>query len=284
MKPGDPEWERTVTASKVSAILGVSPWQSQRAVWHAMRGEVAREPSNESQRRGHYLEPAILAWWRDQHDAALYSRHQTYRLDDWAAATPDATAVVGDDVALIEAKTAASDDDWGDPGTDVIPAYYLTQVYFQLALSGAARCYVPVLTSRLRFVEYVVEANAQIQADLIARMREWWERLATDDPPPLDDSVSTFDVIRKLHKDIEPREVEIPEATAVELVEAVAAETDALARARLARTTVIDLMGSAQYATCNGYRVARRQPNKTGVSFVPVARDLRFTVPQETAS
>lgn len=286
MKPGSPEWARLVTASKVAAILGVSPWDSPRSIWLKMHGDLpAESEGNDAQRRGHYLEPAILAWFADQHDVTL-TKSPLFRLDDWAAATPDAevngTAIT--ERAIVEAKSAARDDDWGDPGTDAIPTYYLTQCYFQLALSGAERCYVPVLTSRLRFVEYIVEADEQIQADLIARMRSFYDTLSADEPPPLDDTVATYEAVRKLHPDITDESVEVSRAEARYLLSAGLDLKEAEAREREARSWALDQMGSARHLTASGVKVARRQANKSGVSFVPLPKNLPLLTDMENAS
>ena len=68
LDPGSPGWLRLMTASKVAAILGVSQWDSPRSMWHRMRNELPAEPQSTVQSRGHYLEPAVLAWWADQRD------------------------------------------------------------------------------------------------------------------------------------------------------------------------------------------------------------------------
>lgn len=281
MIPGSPEWRRLITASKVSAILGVSPWQSPRSVWHEMRDETPRDEASDVQKRGHYLEPAILAWWCDRHGPSRYHAQPEYLLGDWAAATPDALAEVDGADVLVEAKSTAYDDDWGDPGTDVIPAYYLVQVYWQMHVSGIHRCYVPTIGPRLRFAEYVVDYDAAIGADLETRMRAFYDSLAADEPPPLDDSVATFDAIRKVHKEIDEGEsVAIISEVAIELLRAVRDLDAAEARTRLAKASVLDQMGRAQYAVCEGVRVARRQPSKSGVSFVPLPKNLPLLTDQ----
>ena len=35
--PGSPEWQRLMTASKVAAVLGLSPWQSPRNLTEGMK-------------------------------------------------------------------------------------------------------------------------------------------------------------------------------------------------------------------------------------------------------
>lgn len=282
MKPGSPEWNRIITASKVGAILGVSPWESPRSMWHRMRNELDATDVNDAMRRGHYLEEGVLAWWRDRHGvkeiASEWRRHPEYYLGEWAAATPDAVAMFwhdgeGSGNALVEAKTATDDSDWGDEGTDQIPAYYLAQCYWQMHVSQINRCYVPVLTSRLRFAEYVVTYDPEIGADLEKRMRTFYDSLTSDEPPPLDDSVATFDAIRKLHKDIERgEEVELTRGEALRLVEDHHAAKHAESCLRYAKGLVLDRMGRAQYAKHNGVTIARRQPYGDGTSFVVLAK------------
>lgn len=294
LMPGSPEWLRLITASKVAAILGLSPWESPRSVWHAMHGDLPREEANEVQSRGHFLEPAILAWWRSQHaDTFDWDNHtaydqQVFHLGDWAAATPDLSIhplapperpgsgrLILDPVALVEAKSAAHDDEWGTPGTDEIPAYYLAQVIWQMHVSGAQTCYVPMIGPRLKFAEYVVRYGAYAEdAKVIeARMREFYDSLAAEVPPPLDDTVATYDAVRKVHPEIERgQSVELTSRQARDLVlwcdELKAAERST----RLAKSTVLEAMGRAQYATHAGVRIARRQPRGDDVSFVVLAK------------
>lgn len=291
--PGSSEWLRVVTASKVAAILGLSPWESPRSLWHKMHGDLPDEETTSAQSRGHFLEPAILAWWRDQHDVdtdLFHWREQPkYRLGDWAAATPDAVAHnkhIGP--VLVEAKSTADDGEWGEPGTDEIPAYYLTQVIWQMHVSGVHRCHVPIIGPRLRFAEYVVDyAPYAEDAELIERRcREFYDSLAADEPPDLDDTVATYEAVRKVHPDIDRgTEVELTTTQAIDLVTSSHDLKRLEAACRKAKSTVIDLMGNAQYATHDGVRIARRQPRGDAVTFVVVAKPTDLTDrPEESAA
>lgn len=282
--PGSPEWLRTISASKVAAILGVSTWDSPRSMWHKMRGEVPNEEATKVQARGHYLEPAILAWWRDQHpDYHDHVDQPTFTLSDWAVATPDASCLThADDLVIVEAKSARDMDEWGDPGTDVIPVEYLTQCYWQLHLSGALACFVPVIGPYLDFYEYIVEPDPDIGSDLEKRMRVFYDSLSADEPPPLDDTTATYDVIRKQHPDIDRGvSVQLAPAEAREYVEAMNGAKAGEARQRAAKSMVLERMGRAQYAACYGVRVARRQPNPTGVQINQVAKSTDQIPDQE---
>ncbi len=280
-KPGTPEHRRLVTASKVSAILGVSPWQSPYSLWMEMKGLVEPEPTNTVQSRGNYLEPAILAWWRDQHtiDAAWpdYAEQVWRPFEDWAGATVDAEIVLDGVLEIVEVKSAVSLEDWGTPGTDEIPSYYLAQVLMQLACSNAARCHVAVFGGRLEFREYVVEADPDEQARVIAACRRFYESLADDVPPPLDAHRATYDTVRKLHPEIDDAVAQIDGDLAAEYVTA-SVEAKSLAEVeQLAKTRLLDAMGRAKRAEYAGQLVAVRQPNRYGVSLIRKASHIEPT-------
>lgn len=287
LTPGSEAWLTRISASKVAAILGVSPYESPYSIWRLMRHDITPAPSNLQQRRGNYLEPGILHWWRDQHNVGdNYTNQPQFtltdpKLGDWAVATPDLVAILDGEHVLVEGKSAAKPEEWGQPGSDSIPAYYLCQVFWQMHVSGIHRCHVPVLNAYLRFENYIVDYDPTIGADLEARMRTFLASLTQDTPPPIDGRVPTWNAVRRLHPDIDTGEV-------VEVSDVVA---DQLVRARheigiwteveiSARSVICEAMGRAQYAEAGGRRVARRQPNKTGVSFVTVAKGPSF-IPQE---
>ncbi|MBK5250489.1 MAG: YqaJ viral recombinase family protein [Actinomycetales bacterium] len=279
--PGSAEWSKLVTASKVAAIIGVSPWDSPRSMWAKMRGEVPSDDGTNAQAksRGQYLEAGILAWWHDQHPEFTDHDAQRYvtRPDlPWAAATLDDFAwrydPADDDApiaspverVIVEAKSSSEVDEWGQSGTDEIPTHVLTQVYWQLAMTPeAARCYVALLGPFLRFEEYVVERDEAIQADLIARCHRFYLSLSADVPPPLDDHVATFEVLRVQRGDIAKGvAADVDPDFAAEWWTARVAEDAAVDAARLADSRLMEAVGNAQYVTAGGVRVARQQNNR----------------------
>lgn len=273
--PGTTAWARLITASKVAAILGLSPYDSPLSCWHKMKGNVPLEQETDDHRRGHYAEPAILAWWRDLHgiaDSREWNEQPQYTRPDlpWAAATPDLVTHEGDGQGecnvLVEAKTARSLDEWGEPGTDEVPAYYFVQGMFQLHMARAdegrvSRLYMPVWGSWFEMAEYVIDYDADIANGIIARCAEFWASLEANEPPPLDDSVATIHTLKALHPLIEDKEVVyLDDDVAIEFIEASNDFKAAEARKRAAQSAVLNCMGAAQYGHHGDIRVARRQP------------------------
>jgi putative phage-type endonuclease len=285
LTPGSPQWLRTVTASKVPAILGVSPYESPLSMWLTMRGDIPPAAETDAMRRGHLLEPGVLAWWSSQHpDGYVVYEQRTVWLDShgWAAATPDMLAVVSGQEVCVEAKTAARAEEWGEPGTDQAPAHYVVQALWQLACAPTShRVYIPVLFGPgLRFAEYVIERDDDLIGAIIDRARTFYDSLDSDVPPDLDDHPATLEALRKLHDDIDrDLDAEVTEFERDEWLATRAELESAETRHRAATARLLDRMGRARRAMCNGAVVARRQPHAHGgvalVRVAPLTGDYR---------
>ena len=265
--PGSREWEHYMTASKISAVIGVSPWESPRSLWHRMHGDLTISEDSPATERGTYLEPAALAWWRDTHPGVWRMRRGVWVTSGRYAATLDAVAYRDHRTPVIlEAKTSASDDEWGTPGTDEIPPHYWAQAQWQLALTPqASHVELPVIFGGygFRFELYAVLRDPDVAESLLARAAEFLASLDADDPPELDDHPATYETIRRLHPEIDRGEsVEVPALIAEDAAETKDLRKEAEAAERAAKTALLDAMGRAQYATSGGFRVARRSPGR----------------------
>lgn len=274
---GSPEWASKVTASKVAAILGLSPWESPYSMWLKMKGLIPSDDGNNAaaKSRGHYLEDGICRWWIDQHpDADVEGTQVNTTRGMWAAATPDVVATLTDtsERVVMDAKTAANGDEWGETP----PPYYLAQSVWQMWCADADAAYVAALLGpRLQLKEYRIERDRDLEDAIVARCLAFHRSLASDTPPDLDDHVATYEAIRSQHPDIDrDLSVEIDRATAHEYVTADLAMKAAETRARAAKSALLAAMGSARLSTCDGATVARRQPNRDAVTLVRVAKHI----------
>ena len=262
-QPGTPEWCALVTASKVPAMLGLSPWDSPLSMWLKMAGRAPWDEESQAMRRGNMLENAVLDWWlADNPGAVEVDRQPWCQLmdEDWCGATPD-MSILGatDEPEFVDAKTTTDDEEawWDGP-----PAHYLTSSMWQLAMAPhVQRVHLAVLFGRrLTLRPFTVERDDELCGALIDRAREFHLSLAADEPPPLSGMACEYDAIRKAHPEIDRGETAtIPADLADEYVTAYRA-TKALPAIQAA---VLDAMGRAQYADDpDGNRIARRQPSK----------------------
>lgn len=280
---GSPQWQAAratrLGGSSMAAVLGLSPWESPYSLWCQMAGLVEATQETKEQSRGHYLEPAIAAWFADQHPEFVVADAGTYVHRDRPQhlANPDRllTAAGGSmATALLEIKTDADGSGWGEPGTDEIPVYYRTQVQWYLDVLGLDRAYVAVLTGRLAFAEYIVDYDPADAAHLRTAADEFLDSLMWGDMPDLDAHVATYETVRRLHPDIDDEDADIDPHLAAEFIAATADAKTADARAAKARTALAAAMGTARRARCGTHTIATRQAKGGGTPYLVAGRKL----------
>jgi len=264
--PGSPEWRKTMSASKVAAVLGLSdedsPYDSPLSLWNQMAGLDPGEGDSAVKRRGHYLESGIAAWFADEHPdwaitAAGMWRHPEH---SWATATPDRHIVT--DTGAVDLLEVKSDRKgvFGTPGTDEIPVYYRAQGIWQMICSGRRRVRYAVLSNWLDFAEYTLEWD-QAEADMVlgeaaAFMNSLpWGAMPCQ--PPTDGHPKTLPSMLRAHAFVATDEpVEIPREVADGYLTAYVGHKDAETAKRAAAAALLDAVGAGKRATCEGQTIA----------------------------
>jgi putative phage-type endonuclease len=178
-----------VGASEVGAIVGLDPHRTPFDVYAAKKGLVKEEWSDPrtgtpAQRLGHLLEPVVAELYEIAHpDVHLVSSGtERHPIHQFALATPDrlvfdASAPPGAQyIRLLEIKTKPwrTAREFGQEGTDQVPQIILCQVQWQMAVLMAPRCDVGVLIDGRDYREFVVHADAEVQATLLAEVEAFW--------------------------------------------------------------------------------------------------------------
>jgi putative phage-type endonuclease len=280
IEPGTPEWLRRMSASKIAAVLGLSPWESRFSLWHRMAGLAEPEPDDDVKRRGHYLEPACAAWFADQHPDWQIATTGTWVHvdDDKLAATPDrlVTCDTGE-ARLLECKTDGGDDDWGTPLTDQVPIYYRAQVQWQMHVTGLRVCHLAVLTKFLEFREYVIEYSAADALTMVDAARGFLDTLPGGPKarrPDLDGHSATYQVVRELHPQISGEDFDVPPDLAWDFCAAQHQLKAAKATEQTVRTRLADAMGDAKRARFDGQTIADRRAKTGGTPYLQSASKL----------
>lgn len=291
LQPGSDEWLRHMSASKIAAVVGLSPYESRFSLWHRMAGLIPAEPDSDLLRRGHYLEPAIAAWFADQHPEFFVAPAGTFVSphDDDFTASPDRLLIATQDVpetftasevkptALLEVKSAADLDEWGEPGTDQIPAGYNAQVQWQMDCAGVGVVHIAVLTAFLEFVEYVVPYDPTVAAQLRLEGRAFLDSLPTGPKPQrpnLDEHTATYQAVRQLHPDIEDVDVELKPELVRSFCLAKVALDEADAHFRHLKTRLADAVGNGRRGRLGKTTIATRQAKGEGTPYLVTGRSL----------
>jgi putative phage-type endonuclease len=289
--PGSAEWMSVMTASKVAAVVGLSPYVSHYTLWHVLAGNLPPDDAmTPAQRRGHLLEDAVAQYVAEEHQLDLqHGGSWVHRDRPWQAATPDRLAMrpVDPDAAwldyephaVVECKTAGEFENWGPDGTDQVPAYVRAQVLWQLDCLGLRRGYVGVLLPYLSFRSYVIEPQPGECAWLREQAVAFLATVAEGVEPDIDTHGSTYPTLRQLHPLIEPRVIDLDPALADRYVSAVLALRAAKREEAAAKTLVAHAMGNARQAVhaTTGALIARRESKNGGLPYVRAADNLTTT-------
>lgn len=274
LEVGSPEWRRTPTASKIPAILGISRHQSQFACWHEMAGLVDPAPASESTQDlwdyGHAAELAAREYWLRRNEGWRASQGEVqYKRTDLlgiplAVATIDRRASRGTLRRIVEVKTARSAEEWGDDGSGVVPNDYAAQVLWQMLISGIREADIVLWPQYGMPKIYPIEWNADIANAIADRVAEWQRTLDAGTPPPdLDNTVATYECLKRLHPDINRgEEVELSPELAAGYLRSTADRKIIETEDRGFKSRVLSAMGNAQYAMCQGHKIADRRNAK----------------------
>lgn len=264
LTPGSPEWLQTISASKVAAILGISPWATPYSLWHAMAGTTPPEEQTQVQADGHYWEPHIREWFAAAHPEHDVRETTTWRNDErpWQTADPDGLlypadadmhtrATAGLEIKAVHDYLGAAG--WGKPGTDEVPDYYRVQGMWQCDTLGLDRVIFAVCGFRelmeRKPAEYIVEYDAAEAAELRRIANAFRMSIAMGVEPRADYARDEdYRALKWKQREVSGAGIAIPDEIAVPWLEALlAADRAAEAEART-RGDLVAFLGDGKAA------------------------------------
>lgn len=284
------ERRKGVTASEIAAILGISPFQSPFNLYWQKRGDIGEDFDNERLSLGRHLEPWIAERFAVAHPqfamqapAGLWGSVER----PWQLATPDgllfdgtcSCGASGDVVCsclvdvepegVWEGKTSATYEDWGEDGSDEIPAYIRAQALWQLDVMGVETAYVSCLFLATQSIRtYVIEYDPVDVELMRSAALAFLLRLKAEDPPPIDSHDATTAALKALFPKVEEKtEATVPDDVAEDYRWARQQLAAAKDQAAHAENALRAEMGAAKVALDpDGERVASRSIyERTGV-------------------
>lgn len=276
IEPGTPEWLQCITPSKVAAILGESRWESPFGLWQRMRGNVEPDAPKDIFAVGHAFELALAELWKYETPGWQLSPGEVQIVLDPnqfgfpAMVTTDRRGVRGQFRRAVEFKIARDMNDmdkWGEEFTDECPADYWAQCQAQMLFSGWTKhnANLMVCGPFWNYRIYDIAFSEFAGAEIVEKCQAFYTSLQSDTPPPLDDTVPTYETMRRLHPEINGETVTVDPDLAMAVHNANADKSDAEKKLRGLKTQLLDVMGQAQTALLdNGIKVATRSPHGSG--------------------
>jgi putative phage-type endonuclease len=249
----DKEWHEVrkngITGTDVGTIVGLNPWLSPYALWAKKLDKIPDDfRDSEAMYWGRAAEAIIVQRFAEEHpDFEIYYNVGTWchHERDWQIANPDAVYKKPDGVwGVLEIKTAQFEDSF-DLTNNVVPKHYKAQELWYCDVFGFGEYTLAALFHGNRYHEftgYVDAFEADSNREAAGNFREL---ILTDKAPDFDGALSTYEVVRKQHPEIDDTEVELGD---LGMYYFLAAEEYATAETKLTelKTRVLDAMGNAK--------------------------------------
>lgn len=227
-----------IGASDIAGIMNLSPYTTPFQVWASKVYDTEEEMDSEVMHWGRTLEGIILDEWGKANwpveDRGLLLRSVEH---PHFMATPDGMCDNGETGAVVEAKNS---NDWR---WDEVPTHYVLQVQWQLIVTGYPVGYLVALHMGRRMKTYPIEADPELQAEMIEAANDFWKLVEADEAPPIEADDNT------IMSSLWPRDiieaVEIPRDAAEELYAAKDARDAGKERYEAASAAVKELLRDA---------------------------------------
>jgi len=199
------ERRKGIGGSDVAAILGMSKWKTPLDVYLDKTGQLADTPDNAPMLWGRNLEPVVRQHYSDVTGRTVRVPNEILRHPEYEFMLANLDGVTNDG-RVLEVKTARTGDEWGEEGTDQVPAQYLLQVQHYMAVTGMPVADVAVLIGGQDFRLYHVEEDPELHGILIEREGEFWNHHVIAGVPP--EPVTYTDMIASYGRKSVAEEVE----------------------------------------------------------------------------
>jgi putative phage-type endonuclease len=221
-----------IGGSDIGAIVGLSPYRSALDVWldKVGRADTTGDGGAIHLRFGQHLEPFIAREYEcvtgnvtHEHPKTVF--HPEYpqlfaHVDRLVSGAGQ--SVVGPDgetcaTTLLECKTASAymSEHWGREWTDEVPAAYLAQCAWYMALTGCRESHIAVLIGNSDFRVYRVLRDEELERTLINAALEFWSNNVIANVPP---QPSTRKEVVKLYpREVKGQELEADDALLCQL-------------------------------------------------------------------
>lgn len=199
----NPDRKTYIGGPDAAMICGLSPYGGAFDVWQRKMGLVGEmEDPATVIRVGSALEDLVCELYTERTGYGLRETETVIAATDtWRGGSADRIIYNGDGqyVGILEAKVTSGwkRADYGEEGTDEVPAHFLIQCAWYLKLWGLPWADLAVLFLPHTFCTFHVERNMKLETNLIERCRRFWfDHVVTGTPPEVDGSAGAGDYLQ----------------------------------------------------------------------------------------
>lgn len=174
-----------LTGSDAGIICNLNPWENIIDLWKTKtRLQPIQQKSNPALRMGSLLEPIVAQLFEEETNLKLSIVDSLLVHPTIPYMAGNIDRMVDGHNALVELKTARTDKGWGDYGQNIIPPYYLCQIYHYAIVANVDYMYCGVLfKAQDEFRHYYFERNERFEKLLIEKEAAFWDCVQKMIPP-----------------------------------------------------------------------------------------------------
>ena len=265
-----------IGGSDAGAILGMNPYASAFSVWAEKTGKVPEFEGNVSTRVGTELEALVAKLFMEETGKKVQRLNFTLVNPDYPFACANIDReVIGED-AVLEIKTTNSFVNVKKFRTGEYPEQWYAQMTHYLAVTGAQKCYLAVLSECRDFRIFELERDEDEIAALMTEEKNFWERyVVPQTTPPRDGHSATTETIKELFDTDNGDSADLScfsdvlqqRKTLNEHIKSLKTELDGL------DNRVKAYMGSRSTGTCLGFSVSWKLQNTAGLDREKIKED-----------
>ena len=172
------EWleirRNSIGGSDAASACGMSPWKSPLELWCEKMGMIPDKETNESMRRGTYLEEYVAQRFQEETGKKVRRDNFMYSSDDFPCLTANIDRVIVGEDAGLECKTMNdySSNDY-DFESGEIPVQYYCQCQHYMMVMGWSYMYI-AFSSNFKFSWLKIDRNDEFIKDMRQKELDFW--------------------------------------------------------------------------------------------------------------
>jgi putative phage-type endonuclease len=249
-------------STDVVEALGLAPWEGagpMRLYLEKTSEGPPLERDEEHLEWGHWIEPLLLRWYSEtQAETSPYLGRQARHKDHpWLWASLDGS--YSDRILEIKNVSSHMAWHWDAYSEDGIPRYVRAQVMIGMACSGHRLADVVASVGGRAPHVWTVAYDEELARLLIDGAAEFWHKVQTRTPPPLDATPATKEYLRRTYPSNVDRVMgeawEAAELVAARRIKAARAEKEAKAAKDIADATLLEMVGDKDGMIGDGWKM-----------------------------
>lgn len=203
------EWleqrKKGIGGSDIAGIMGLSPFSSPIKVYQDKLGELPPQEDNEKMYWGRVLEDLVAKEFQNRTGLKVRRKNAMLQHPKYKYMLANVDRVIVGAKEGLECKTTSEfmKNEWVEG--EEIPAHYLLQCQWYMAVTGFKKWHIAVLIGGNKFHYDVIERDEELIQMMIEQARGFWENhVLKEDPPAFDGSQSSEEVLKQLYPQSEP--------------------------------------------------------------------------------